>query len=69
VARNVSLRDAVELIGHMATEDSGRWFTNTEYGHGTRDYYENGRDESRSLHVPEHITPASYRRIARLLGV
>jgi hypothetical protein len=36
---------------------------------GTREYYELEEDESRTLHLPENITPASAMRIARLLGV
>lgn len=31
--------------------------------------FETGAQESRSLHIPESVTPASSRRIARLLGV
>lgn len=31
--------------------------------------YETGARESRTLHLPDTITPASSRRIARLLGV
>lgn len=31
--------------------------------------FETGAEESRSLHIPESVTPASSRRIARLLGV
>lgn len=67
---NVSLREAIAAVGHYAPEPSdsrvshARWFTNDEYGH----CYRTGDRESRSLHLPEHITPASRVRIARLLG-
>ena len=31
--------------------------------------YETGAHESRSLHIPDHVTAASRRRIARLCGI
>lgn len=31
--------------------------------------YETGARESRTLHLPDNVTPASSRRIARLLGI
>ncbi len=31
--------------------------------------FETGANESRSLHIPSTVTPASARRIARLIGV
>ena len=31
--------------------------------------YETGARESRTLHLPNNVTPASSRRIARLLGI
>lgn len=78
IAQNITLREAVGLVGGCAHEadtaplslsNAPRWFTNAEYGHGTREYFETGREESRSLHLPADITPSSALRIARLLGV
>jgi hypothetical protein len=65
VCQDVTLREAVEAMGRAATEDSGRWFTHTEYGHD----YATGAEESRSLHPPRGISAASYGRLCRLLGV
>ena len=75
-AENVSLRDAIKYAGGIrgnweANEwpiRSPRWFTNASYNDGTCEFYEQGITESRSLHIPEHVTGASRRRIARLLG-
>jgi hypothetical protein len=64
-----SLREAFDLCGRFFTQDSGSWFTNDEYGHGTRAYYEQGREEVRSLHPPRSITPASYERLRRLFSL
>ena len=66
---NVSLREAWDAMGRFVTEDSGYWFSNSEYGHGTRDYYENGREEERNLHPPKNITSASYARLRKLFNV
>ena len=66
-----TLRDALQDLGRYADSAdtwpvSGqvRWFTNTEY----RTDYRTGAVESRSLHLPKFVTPASRRRIARYLG-
>lgn len=45
-----------------------RWLSFYRWNDGTRDYYESGIEETRSLHIPEHVTPASRQRIARLFG-
>lgn len=70
-----TLRDAIDAIGGTAQEadsypcdGSARWFTNSEYNKDTAAYFATGA-ESRSLHIPENVTPASRNRIARLLGV
>lgn len=78
IAENVSLRDAIDYVGGTRTNHVGgvmcieadsspmlepRWVTvvnDTEY--------ETGAYESRSIHFPEHLTPATRRRIARLVG-
>jgi hypothetical protein len=59
----MSLREARGLCGCM--EDSGRWFSEVD---GTPDY-EDGSHEYRALHPPANVTRASYRRLARILGV
>jgi hypothetical protein len=69
VCEDVSLREAWEEVGRSVTDDSGRWFTNSEYGHGTAEYYTEGREEERCLHPPPTVTPASYRRLRRLFNV
>lgn len=45
-----------------------RWFTAYEVNAGTRDCFETGDVENRSLHLPDDITPDSALRIARLVG-
>ena len=59
---SMRLRQALYLIS-CAVEDSGSWFTETD---GRTDY-RTGDVETRSLHPPRNITPASYDRLARLL--
>jgi hypothetical protein len=76
VLEDVSLRDALAETGgiHACYEAdewpvrAPRWLTNSEFNDGTREFYEQGVRESRSLHIPHHVTDASRRRIARLLG-
>lgn len=67
-----TLRDAISDLfsGRTSAADSGqgienssRWFS---YYHGME--FETGAYETRALHPPEGITPASYGRLARLLG-
>lgn len=58
---SMSLRDAINLIG--CVEDSGSWFTETD----GRQNYKTGAETTYSLHPPDNITGASYRRLARLL--
>jgi len=78
VAKGVSLREAVDLIGGFAHSadtwpctlaNPPRWFTNEAYNEGTREYFEFGREERRSLHLPWNVTPSSAIRVARLLGL
>ncbi len=76
IIENVSLRDALsdfQCHGCYVEADSTpvrnpRWFTAYETNDGTRDYYEQGITENRSLHIPDHITEASRLRIARQNG-
>ena len=72
VAENVSLRDASQDFtrGRTSRADSGdgleigdAWFT---YRHGME--FETGAYETRYLHFPRTITPASHGRLARLMG-
>lgn len=71
IAENVSLREAIDLIGNRADEadcypvNHPRWFTNYEYNED----YTTGARESRSIHLPNHLTESSRQRIRRLLGV
>jgi hypothetical protein len=58
----MDLRSAAALVSTL--EDSGRWFTETD-GHLD---YRTGVLERRALHPPRNITPASYKRLSRLLG-
>lgn len=69
VCQDVSLREAYEECGRFLIEDCGHWFSNPEYGHGTRDYFEQGREEQRDLHPPRGITPSSYARLRKLFAV
>jgi len=58
----MSLREAMRLA--YPIEDSGHWWT----GEAEQDY-RTGAYETRSIHPPEGITPASYARVTRLLGI
>lgn len=49
--------------------DRMRWLTFYEYNAGTREYFMDGVDETRTLHIPESITASSSRRIARLFRI
>lgn len=77
-AHSMGLRDALELVRDTRTSrvdgvagieaneypvTCPRWIT---VYNGME--YETGATESRSIHFPDHITPASRRRIARLMG-
>lgn len=78
IVQGVSLRDAVDAVHATRTNrvdgvtsiecDSypatwPRWITVTN---GME--FETGANESRSLHLPQHLTGATRRRIARLIG-
>lgn len=77
IAENINLRDAVRLVtetksSHCAQEcvecdewpmRAPRWVT----VYNGRNW-SSGESENRSLHIPEGVTPASRRRIARLVG-
>jgi hypothetical protein len=57
----MDLRNALRLMG--GCEDCGTWFTE----HDGRVNYRTGAETRYSLHPPQNITGASYRRVARLL--
>lgn len=55
-----------EAIGMMSCcEDCDHWFSETDSDID----YATGAETRRSLHCPDSITPASYDRVARLLGI
>ena len=77
IARDISLREAIELALETRTAEVGgiesiepsehpgdnfRWITITN---GTE--YRTGAQESRSLHIPDHVTPSSRARLWALL--
>ena len=79
ICQDTSLRNALRDLGESDSASAGnvecveanespmqapRWVRLLR----TADF-RTGRYESRSLHIPEHVTPASRRRIARLCGV
>jgi len=81
IIEDVSLRDAIRLgleqpfpawCGAYEPSDSRldlvRWLSFHKWNDGTRDYYETGTIEDRSLHIPDNVTPASRRRICRLFN-
>lgn len=59
----LTLREAIGLMS--CVEDSGHWFVETD---GRVDY-QDGNETRYSFHPPRNCSPASYHRIARLLGV
>lgn len=60
---NLTLRQAASLVG--CVEDGGRAF----YEIDGEENYTTGDREYKAVHPPANITPASYRRVARVLGV
>lgn len=56
-----SLREALSQLGCL--EDCGRWFSESD----DREDYQTGARERRDLHPPRNITPASYKRLKRVL--
>lgn len=61
----MSLREAVTLINTAALEDNGDSFRECD---GNTNY-RTGEVETRTLHLPDNVTPASYERVRRLLGM
>lgn len=58
----MSLREALDLCSG-SLEDSGNWFSQIDCDID----YRTGDEERRSIHPPDRITAASYRRLKRLL--
>lgn len=65
ICEGVRLSEAFEAMGRAATEDSGRWISNHEYGH----CYETGAEETRAIHPPRNLTESSYRRLCRVFDI
>lgn len=72
IDEDLPLREAIKEVRRTRTNLVGgiesvstdvRWITVSNSAE-----YETGARESRTLHLPDTITPASSRRIARLLG-
>jgi len=72
VAKDIGLREAADMVGNWAVEADcypvtlatpPRWLTNCEYCESITE----GSRESRSLHLPANVTPATAMRIARLM--
>ncbi len=72
LVENVSLREAIEELGYGGNGCEAnewpvvdpRWITM----YRTSEDYGTGETENRSLHFPDTMTPASKRRVCRLLG-
>jgi hypothetical protein len=75
----VSLREAMQVgLGYLRPSWAGyceadcypprgaRWLVFPTWNEGTREEIEQGISESRSLHIPDHVTEASRGRIVRL---
>jgi hypothetical protein len=58
---NMGLREAMRLV--YPQENSGRWWQEID----GREDYATGAVETRAIHPPRNITPASYARVTRLL--
>ncbi len=71
----VTLRHALQLatgsLSHYAAESANEWPIRAPrwFDFDFSECFQTGAHERRSLHVPDSITPASRRRLARLLGV
>ncbi len=78
IAHLVTLRTALDIIegdgcyveadsSPLSLEHPPRWFTFYDVNEGSREWFETDRRESRTLHLPESITPSSAMRLARAL--
>lgn len=82
VVQGVSLTDAVRLglevrepawVGPCEPSCSdmacARWLLFSNWNKDTHEYFRTGITEDRALHIPDQVTTASRKRIARLFGV
>ncbi len=60
----MTLRNALRFV--CPQEDCGRWLSEID---ATGHFFDAEGERRNSLHPPENITAASYRRVKRLLGV
>lgn len=74
-ARDVSLREALDLFGSRASEANEwpitgdvRWFEG-DYEQQWNDEHDCYEDKQLTLHIPPQITPSSRLRLARYLGL
>jgi hypothetical protein len=58
-----TLRDVVSQFGRNSLENNGSWFSTVD----SDTDYRTGEDTSYGVHPPRTITPASYRRLIRIL--
>ena len=64
-SESATFRDMVELLTDTepscfpVSDDGNIWFSDNEYGNGTREYYESGELETRSYH-PKTSRDARY---------
>ena len=59
----MTLREALQLAHPQV--DSGAWWQEVD----GREDYRTGSRETRAIHPPKNITPSSYARISRILGL
>lgn len=81
IIEDVSLRDAMSMgleyrepswagacEASASDHSAARWLTFYDWNEGTRERIETGIVETRSLHIPDGVTPSSRRRIAALFN-
>jgi hypothetical protein len=75
VSQDQTLRDALEDLGYSSdypepsnSPGTPRWITLYGVNDGTREYYEEGITENRSLHFHPALSGASVNRIIALLS-
>ena len=79
IVHDVRLRDAIYYVcgstepaylpaceANDSRHENARWFDFAKVNEGTREEIEQGIEESRAIHVPEKVTGASRKRLARL---
>ena len=69
---SITLREALDELSSAKHVEANEWpVTCPRWVTGYRTYedHQSGETGNLSLHFPEHLTPSTRRRIARLLGV